>query len=128
MTQARFEALQAKWRSAQTKAHDLRFELQYHYGDMYRVRAPKAKMAKADKASAAEERAQDAIFTYLEANSPRSWRSGVPCYWVCDKLTYADAITAGQMSVIPPVSYGGMPSDSIRFAGPVQAKEPVCSW
>lgn len=126
--QERFEALQARWRAAHDKQHDLRFKLRYAYGDTYYIHAPKAKRDRADRASKAADFVQDAIFAWLDANSPRSWRTGVPCYWVCESLTYADAITTGQLSVTPPVAYGGLPSDSIRFAAALPTKEPAFAW
>lgn len=114
--QERFESLQARWRAAQEKAHSLRFDLRYHYGEHYYVYAPKGKRDKADRASRAEEKAADAIFAWLDANSPRDWRRGVPSAWVCGELTYADAMTTDQLSVVPPVAYGCTSADSIRFA------------
>lgn len=126
--QQRFEALQARWRKAKEKARNLAFDLRYHYGDFYFVSAPRAKREKKERASAAEEKASDAIFLWLDQNSPRSWRTGVPADWVCDSLTYADAITSDRLSVTPPVAYGCYPSDSVRFAQPVAPNETAPSW
>lgn len=126
--QQRFEALQARWRKAREKASELRYKLESAYGWMYFVHAPKGKRDRLDLARAAEDKAQDAIFTWLDQNSPRDWRRGVPCNWVCDSLTYADAITSGQLSVTPPVAYGGDITDSLRFARPVAPQETAPMW
>ena len=63
----------------------------------------------------------------------RAWGAENLCYrdqgprsWVCDNLTLADALTAGQLSVIPPLCFGYFQSDMVRFAMPV-AHERVAS-
>jgi hypothetical protein len=75
--------------------------------------------SRCDAAIKRTDAAMEAVFVWLDSHSPRGWRSGPPAHWVCDELTLADALTAGQLAVIPPCSYGQMPCDAIRFAWPV---------
>jgi hypothetical protein len=117
--QVRWEYMQERWRKAIEAARTLQFDLKYHYGETYS--APRAKREKLDRLWAREASASDAIFAWLDANSPRQWRTGVPAYWICGDLSFADALTSGHLSVIPPVCYGSFPSDSIRFAAAVSA-------
>jgi hypothetical protein len=116
--QKTFEALQAKYRAADERADRIRASLKAQYGHQWR--APAGKERKLNEAQAKADSAMEAIFAWLDANSPRDWRHGAPCYWVCAELSYEDAITAGQLSVIPPVVYGCYESDSRRFAAPIE--------
>ncbi len=118
--QQRFEHLKTRWRTAYDKARDLRFELIRQYGREFTYHAPKAPRDRLERVYIAEDKAAEAIFAWLELHSPRQWRTGVPAHWVCESLTYADAMTTGQMQVIPPVAYGHMPNDAIRFAAPLE--------
>lgn len=126
--QAKFEALQAKWRAAYQKVQDMRRAMERKYGDWWRTEATKGECDKWERAMASEGKASDAIFDWLEVNSPRSFRYGCPAHWVCDELTYADAITRERLSVTPPCCYGGTPADAIRFAQPIPEKELMPSW
>lgn len=109
-----FERLQARWRAAHEKETRLRHQLDYKYGKWWM--APRGKQQQFERAQAAEGAASDAIFAWLDIHSPRDWRHSAPCLWVCDKLTYEDAVTEGPLAVVPPCSYGRYPSDMIRFA------------
>lgn len=113
--QEQFERLQAAWRKAHAREQEIKASLTARYGTWY-VYAPLVKREKADRLADRANKASDAIFTWLDNNSPRQWRSGVPYHWVCDSLTYADAVTHGPLSVVPPVSYGGNHSLAVRFA------------
>jgi hypothetical protein len=126
--ETRFEYLKSKWRAAYEKASELRSALRFDYGEYWHIYAPKGKRDKADKASAAQDRASDAIFAWLDEHSPRDWRVGVPAHWTCENLTYADAVTRGQLSVTPPPCYGCLPQDSIRFAAALPEREPAFAW
>lgn len=106
--------LQAKWRKAHEAERKMARELEYQYGKTWL--APRGKQARYEAIAKRESAASGAIFAWLDANSPRDWRRGVPAHWVCGELTEADALTAGTLSVLPPVAYGRMPSDSVRFA------------
>lgn len=118
--QAKFEALQARWRKADHRERELAYQLRQRHG-AYLIGCPHGQREKLARASDAEARAAEAIFSWLDACSPRSWRRGCPSSWVCDHLTYADAVTAGPLSVIPPPAYGCYPDDMLRFARPVGA-------
>lgn len=112
-----FEALQAKWRAAETAASDFKFELRYKHGDWWK--APRVKQERAARLQAKADAAMNAVYAWLDANSPRSWHTGVPVVFVRDTLTYEDAMTSGTLSVIPPPVYGSYQSDAVRFASAV---------
>lgn len=117
--QQRFEFLQARWRKCHEAAQEMFYQLKYKYGEAWQ--APSGKRDRLDSLRNRESAAADAIFTWLDGNSPRQWRTGVPSQWVCDSLSYADATTVGRLSVVPPPAYGSLPMDSLRFAQPVAA-------
>lgn len=111
--------LQDKWRKLNTA---LRAEIGYldrAYGRA--AYAPESKRRKLEALRARESAASDAIFAWLDAHSPRSWRSGVAAYWVCDQLTEADALTRGALSVVPSAGYGSNPSQVLHFARALDA-------
>lgn len=106
--------LQAAWHKAHEAEYAEHRRLMYKYGNSWQ--APLGQRTRLEKLRARESKARDAIFAWLDTNSPRSWRTGVPCYWVCEELTYDDAVTTGTMSVVPPAGYGSYPGDAERFA------------
>jgi hypothetical protein len=121
MSEKQFLKLRDRWTKADEKAAEFRFELKYKYGDWF-IYAPRKLRERMEALNASEDKASEAIFAFLDTHSPRSWRRGVPAHWVCESLTYADAMTTGRLAVTPPCAYGMMPADSIRFA---QALENV---
>lgn len=110
------ELLRSKWRAERGKASALRQKIEDKYGRPFYINAPWRKREMIDRATKREDKAADRIFAWLEKYSPRSWRTGVPAHWVCESLTYDDALTPGRLSVTPPCAYGSYPSDSVRFA------------
>ena len=110
--------LQERWCVAHEAMLTVLYSLDRRYGKA--AYAPLGKRAKLEAAYKREDKASDAIFAWLDARSPRDWRHGVPAYWVCTQLTEADALTAGQLSVVPPPAYGHYESDAVRFAMPVE--------
>jgi hypothetical protein len=64
----------------------------------------------------AQGKAMDAMFSLLDDISPRYWRAGVAAWWVMENLSYADAINAGPLSVIPQAGYGSTTRDAEVFA------------
>ena len=111
--------LQAKWRALNDRVRQMTCQLSYKYGSPWYVHAPWGQREKVDAMNKREDAAMEAVFAWLDDNSPRSWRVEVPAYWVCSELTLADALTTGQLSVVPPPGYGSFPCDSVRFALPL---------
>lgn len=110
--------LQAKWQAAHNRERTLAWSLQHKYGNTWS--APHAQRERYDVVSKRSDAAMEAVFAWLDTYSPRSWRSGVPAHWVCVHLTEADALTVGQLAVVPPPGYGSFPNDSVRFAMALQ--------
>lgn len=112
-----FERLQARWRAADVALSEHSASLRYRYGNTWQAKPAERK--RLDALRDREGHAVDAIMAWLDNHSPRDWRRGVPCHYVCGALTYADAVTSGPLSVVPPVAFGCYQSDAVRFAQPV---------
>jgi hypothetical protein len=61
-----------------------------------------------DRKRSAIRRVDAQIFKMLDKISPRDWHSRVPAHWVCENLTWEDAVRplTEPLSVVPPCSYG----------------------
>lgn len=116
--EARFHALQERWRIAEEKREAFRYRLfdKYRSFTVYDHEMTKAERTKRESLQRAADKIGEALLTLLDEVSPRRWRSGAPYHWIMEHLTWADAITAGPLSVIPPPAYGMVPSDMRRFA------------
>lgn len=110
--------LQARYAAASDALTTYRMALTGGYGD-YRY-AKRSELARLEKLSQRCDRCSNAIFGWLAEHSPRQWLAGVPAWWICTKLTYADALTSGALSVMPPVPYGGTPASVAAFAREVK--------
>ena len=75
----------------------------------------------------AADKAWNKFFLFLESISPRSWLSGPPVWWVRDHLKYEDAVTSGQLSVVPPPSMHYDKSQMETFAAPMQSANRVAA-
>ena len=116
-----FQKLQARYQALNERYHEMRRELIRQYGDHW-----KAPCGKQDKLAALDTRtsaAMERVFVWLDENSPRFWRTGCPAYWICEELTYEDAMTTGPLSVIPPLCWGQTPDDMRRFAAALPEEE-----
>ena len=106
---ARFDELRARYLAQQAKrsAHD--DAMRGKYGGDYRTTWLTTGEAKKEtKLREASDAAQNAFIDYLTEISPRYWKSGVPVHWLCEELTYEDAIRPVDqpLSVVPPLAYG----------------------
>lgn len=117
---ATWAELQAKAGAAVDAYDRYRMELDARH-QSYRY-APKAQIHKLDVLKRAADRARDRLYAYLQLISPRDWSSGVTIAWVVRRLTFEDAITAGQLAQIPDPAWGRTAEDSKRFAWPIQGR------
>lgn len=103
-----FEKAQGAFRDAGEKLRALRIELAVKYGSGNERWASRAEKTRQDKLMAAQTRAGDRVMKVLDAVSPRNWHSGVPWWWVGEKLTWEDAVRpkGEPLSVTPPLSFG----------------------
>lgn len=117
----RFTHLQTKAQQAVEALRAYAIDLRVKYGDgYYRGWCSRAEQRKYDQLTAAESKASDRFFAYLDTIATRQFRSGVPAHWIVEELTYDDATTRAAMSTVPPAAYGYAPSDSLRFAAALQ--------
>jgi hypothetical protein len=116
--ETRFTELQRKAREAEQAARSTRAILESRYQAV--CYAPIGKRKQYETLQRKESAAFDRFYKFLESISPRAWNSGVPLAWLRDSLTYADAVTRGQLSTVPPPAWGFYEADSRRFAEPVR--------
>lgn len=114
----RFEALKLKARVSAMKLQRLVTELDAHY-QSHRY-APRTMRHKLDALRIADNKAWDKLFAFIQSISPRDWSCYVPIHWIRDHLTYEDAMTSGQLSVVPPPCYGSTPAQLQQFAWPIR--------
>jgi hypothetical protein len=106
---ARFQALRDRYLRADAALSALRSTFTAKYSGAYdRTWLLKGERDREDRAVAAVDRAGAAFFAYLQSISPRDWSTGVPAHWLCEKLSYDDAVRprGEPLSVVPPLSYG----------------------
>lgn len=90
----RFDALQAKWREKSEALTSFRIGLERKYGGRYSSSwLSSAENRKLEQLRAAGQKAADAFYAWLDANSPWEWRSGVASHWVRDRLTREMALS-----------------------------------
>ncbi len=120
MSEAKFNALRAKIVEVEAARDEFRAKLATVYG--YGFKLAWVKTAERKKLEAFTKKADklgDQFYTLLDSISPRSWRTGVAYSWVLTQLTYADAITSGELAVMPQCSFGSQESDMRRLMRPV---------
>lgn len=105
----RFEALRARYLAAQARRADHEAVLRQKYGPGVQdswMRSPEAR--RRERLREGEDRARRKFFDHLQAVSPRDWSAGVPYHWLCEKLTFEDAVRPANeaLSVVPPLAYG----------------------
>lgn len=128
----RWDKLHADYAAAKEKASDYRMELGRTYG--HNFQSTWLKPAQRDKLDRLETRAGkmgDKIVDLIVQISPRGdrWLSGVPSWWIRDKLTWEDAIRPANepLSVVVPGAYGypdGYVKETRRMSMP-RAQETV---
>jgi hypothetical protein len=116
----RFTSLQRRYIGLRMREDRVREELSRKYGPDYQMGwLTLTEQRKLESIRGQKNKLMDQQMTLLDRISPRGWRSGVPAWWVMEKLSFADATTRGQMSVVPPASYGSSEAASRAFAGPL---------
>jgi hypothetical protein len=111
---AEFYALQIKAKIAHSDMSQLRIHAKVRYSDV--AYAPAKLKRQIDVATRKADRAWARLFKLVETISPRDWSSRVPVSWIRDQLTYSDAITHGQLSMIPPPAWGYTEAELKEFA------------
>lgn len=109
INKVKFDALRKRYLKAADALANLEIALSAKYGlssrpDWYTG-------AERKKLTALRERidkATDAFTGHLGRISPRDWSYGVPVRWICETLSYEDAVrpTSEPLSVRPPLAYG----------------------
>lgn len=118
-TAERFTQLQVRWQDADRATRELRNELDRRY-QSHRY-APATKRRKLEQLDRAERRQSERFYTLLASISPRDWTHGVPCNWIRQSLTFADAITRDALSTVPPPSWGNTDRDVQAFAAALRS-------
>jgi len=121
--EAKFDAKRKKLVAAVEKRTALQVELARKYGDGFReswLTAGEARRLEGLKTRASD--LADEMFAFVASISPRDWSTGVPFNWIVNELSFADAITRGALSVVPPVAYGGSTNEVEKLARALDAQ------
>ncbi|HLZ30845.1 MAG TPA: hypothetical protein VKV73_26300 [Chloroflexota bacterium] len=112
-SESQWLAFQARYVAAQVAATEYRSALKRQYRESYF--APAGKRARLEALDARQSKTEEVIYAWLYEHSPRRWSAGVPLHFVCSRLSFSDALTAGRLSVTPPLAYGGTPGAMAEF-------------
>jgi hypothetical protein len=106
-SRAKFEAAQKAACVARRAIDEIEIDLAVKYGRGNERWASRAEQKRLEQRRAQWDRACDRVWRMLQG-APRDWGTGVPVWWICEKLTYDDAFrpTNEPLSVVPPLSYG----------------------
>jgi hypothetical protein len=120
-TIAEWEALQAAYKAAYDRTYAHTAAMKAKYGEnAYTFAMNRTERTTQSKLYSRQSAASEACSAWLETfAAPRQWSSGVPAHWLYTCLTYADAMTYGRMSEVPPVAYGSTPAYARQFAEPI---------
>jgi hypothetical protein len=104
----RWHKLRADYLTASKTATDLEIALRVRYGNNGVHWASKSEKKRLETVKARKDRIGSKMFEILERVSPRHWGSGVPAYWLYEKLSWEDAVRPlhEPLSVTPPLAYG----------------------
>ncbi len=111
--------LQTTWRAYDDQRQALLVALAVRYGPDWRIACRRADQHRLDRLANACRRVEARAYAWLARHSPRDWSSSVPIGHVMRDLSYADAVTSGQLAVVPPPAYGQTVDDARAFAWPV---------
>ena len=120
----RFNKLQEQVRALDATRTELEIDLRVKYSAV--CYASKTERKRLDALRARIDKTADRLFAMLDEISPRGWRSGAPWHWIITQLTYDDAVSSGQLAVVPPPAYGYNDRDMQLFAQPIKT-EARCS-
>lgn len=120
MSEVKFNALRAKILALESKREELRSSLTSQYGAYQTSWLTPSERAKLEKLAAQINDHSDRFFELLDSISPRSWRSGVSYWWIITQLTYSDAVTRGELSVMPQIAFGSGEREMLVFMRPVK--------
>lgn len=107
-TPATFDRLRAAVLRQRVRLNDITRTMDLKYGPNLRVGWMSAKeRAALTSAAKAYGVACDRFHAMLDA-CPRQWRSGAPTVWVCEELSYEDAVRplGEPLTTTPPRAYG----------------------
>lgn len=116
-TESQWITAQQQWRDADHAVFHARADARARYQDV--AYAPSKVRRAIDVLARKEKRMQEKVYAILAVVSPRDWTRGIPITYVRESLTWADAITRGQLATIPKPAYGYSDQDSKQFARPL---------
>ncbi len=105
---AKFDRLRAKYLATREALGSFRRTIEISHGRWELTWLSRGQRTKYDRLADAVDRAWNQFFTHLQAISPRDWSSGVPTWWLGEKLSYEDAVrpVTEPLSVTPDLAYG----------------------
>jgi hypothetical protein len=109
---ARFDTLRAAYLAADRARRDELITQSVKYGTEREARswASKSEKTKLEKLDKKRDKIGDKIIDLIVKESPRGemWMSGVPSYWLHEKLSWDDLVRpkGEPLTISPPASYG----------------------
>ncbi len=123
MLKAKFTRLRERWLKGKAAWQLYYDKLASKYGPNFqRSWITAAELRKLDELHARQIKLQDRFFELLRSISPRDWDRGISVYWILSQLTYEDAVTSGELSVMPQRAIGYSEQETSQFARPVEQR------
>jgi hypothetical protein len=113
-TESRYDELQTNARVSANIANAFRATLRVKYSDTAYAKASERKQL--ERLVARADKDFRRFFDFLASIAGRDFSHTVPCTYLIERLTYADAITTGQMADVPMPSWGRTEQDMRVFA------------
>lgn len=105
----RFDALRAAYLAKKANLDDYENGIRRKYGGAWnRSWLRNTEEKRLAQKTEATDKARRKFFDFVMSISPRDWNYGVPYHWICEELTYEDAVRPldEKLSVVPPLAYG----------------------
>lgn len=118
-TKDKFDKLAMETRLAESAFSSFRIAMDCRYGNgVTRMHWKPSDSKQYGKLRDKYDKLYNRLISAIRDISPRSWESGIPCYWIVENINYDMATTLGQIEPIPPRSWGSV-QDNTQWAKPI---------
>lgn len=117
-TQERFDKLATDTRIAQSAMGSFRVLMDARYGSCSPMYWSTPHVKKYNQLRNKYDKLYGKLMDAIREVSPRQWESGIPVFWIVENVTYAMAVTRGEISPVPPASWGSVQNNT-QWASPL---------
>lgn len=117
-TQDKFDKLATETRLAENAFSSFCIAMECKYGDRSPTYWNTKDVSQRNKLHARYDKFYNRLIDAIRAVSPRSWETGIPCYWIVQNINWDMATTRGNVTPIPPASWGST-TDNTLWAMPL---------